>query len=529
MSAKLDKKHIKKLEFTNSAITKWTPEHTKGGKTEIYKTIPFKVAKGSHLKGLTLRRSYSTRQKEFILKFWFNKNIRIINLGIFNPDSFNVKHLNDKLYHLHKKHTNDKGLWVIDPRITQKEEERKLKEDQNKEVEKKTIRETIEEFAMAGFPRGKRDGKLTARSISSITRYLLGYNKRTKHLRYHNDDEGNGYVDFLGNNKDKRFNPKTWAELFERFPPGDHKFYIVKGARLVSLYDDDQSKITWDKLDRETVKRYLNKYKTYGSKKSCLAAIKVLRHFAIKKNYIVDDHESNDPTWKINIVKPLYNKMIGSKYNETVFSLEQLEKIRNQCLVLREPYPFQAEMLMMMMFTGRRFEELSRLKTRYINRDERIIEIPRAISKIRRDEFITITEPVNNVLNLLDETKKRPGFDKYKFPPWLFCTPKFDYKRIDNPKYINSEYTKLKSVKMCWLQLRRDLDLFGSPKTFRKTFSTLAKDTLKSTGLATKLTGHIKDQTLDTFYYKHKKEEVRKNADTVAMLFSFPPNIKKVN
>ena len=207
-------------------------------------------------------------------------------------------------------------------------------------------------------------------------------------------------------------------------------------------------------------------------------------------------------------------KYFGSKYNETVFSLEQLEKIRNQCLVLREPYPFQAEMLMMMMFTGRRFEELSRLKTRYINRDERIIEIPRAISKIRRDEFITITEPVNNVLNLLDETKKRPGFDKYKFPPWLFCTPKFDYKRIDNPKYINSEYTKLKSVKMCWLQLRRNLDLFGSPKT---------------TGLATKLPGHIKDQTLDTFYYKHKKEEVRKNADTVAMLFSFPPNIKKVN
>ena len=82
---------------------------------------------------------------------------------------------------------------------------------------------------------------------------------------------------------------------------------------------------------------------------------------------------------------------------------------------------------------------------------------------------------------------------------------------------------------MCWLQLRRNLDLFGAPKTFRTTFSTLAKDTLKSTGLATKLTGHIKDQTLDTFYYKHKKEEVRKNADTVAMLFSFPPNIKKVN
>ena len=106
---------------------------------------------------------------------------------------------------------------MIDSGITQKEEERKLKEDQNKEVEKKIIRETIEEFVMAGFPRGKRDGKLTARSISSITRYLLGYNKRTKHLRYHNDDEGNGYVDFLGNNKDKRFNPKRGPSCLRDF------------------------------------------------------------------------------------------------------------------------------------------------------------------------------------------------------------------------------------------------------------------------------------------------------------------------
>jgi integrase len=99
-----------------------------------------------------------------------------------------------------------------------------------------------------------------------------------------------------------------------------------------------------------------------------------------------------------------------------------------------------------------------------------------------------------------------------------------------DPSYINSDYTRLKTVKECWKTLRKNTGIFGSPKTFRKTFSSLAKDTLGSTGKAIKLTGHTKDQTLDVFYYKTHKEEVIQNADKVALIFTnFGTPVRKFN
>ena len=58
----------------------------------------------------------------------------------------------------------------------------------------------------------------------------------------------------------------------------------------------------------------------------------------------------------------------------------------------------------------------------------------------------------------------------------------------------------------------------GACKTLRKSFSTLAKDTLGSTGSATKLTGHLKDETLDRFYYKTNKTKIIQDADSVGKL-----------
>ena len=57
---------------------------------------------------------------------------------------------------------------------------------------------------------------------------------------------------------------------------------------------------------------------------------------------------------------------------------------------------------------------------------------------------------------------------------------------------------------------------------FRKTFSSLAKDTLGNTGKATKLTGHEQDSTLDKFYYRTHKEVIIEDADKVAKIFNFP-------
>ena len=57
----------KTLPFNNSAIEKYLP--TFGNSRHI--KIPFKVPLRSHLKGLKLRTSKSTRKKYFVLCYWF--------------------------------------------------------------------------------------------------------------------------------------------------------------------------------------------------------------------------------------------------------------------------------------------------------------------------------------------------------------------------------------------------------------------------------------------------------------------------
>ena len=82
--------------------------------------------------------------------------------------------------------------------------------------------------------------------------------------------------------------------------------------------------------------------------------------------------------------------------------------------------------------------------------------------------------------------------------------------------------TKLKSISNCWNEIRKIKDIWGSPKMFRKSFSSLAKDTLGNTGKATKLTGHELDSTLDKFYYRTHKEVIMEDADKVAKILTFP-------
>ena len=58
----------------------------------------------------------------------------------------------------------------------------------------------------------------------------------------------------------------------------------------------------------------------------------------------------------------------------------------------------------------------------------------------------------------------------------------------------------------------------------RKTFATLAKDTLGATGPATNLTGHTTDRTLDAYYYKTNQQKIINDANIVgSVLWSNMP------
>ena len=60
-----------KFPFSNSDIEKWVP--TYGDSKDKFKELPLNVPRDSHLKGLHIRHSRSSRKKDFILMFWHNK------------------------------------------------------------------------------------------------------------------------------------------------------------------------------------------------------------------------------------------------------------------------------------------------------------------------------------------------------------------------------------------------------------------------------------------------------------------------
>ncbi len=60
---------IKSIDFTNSAIEKLKIADLDFGKQKFL-TIPFKVPRGSHLKGMALLLSKATKTKRFMLRFF---------------------------------------------------------------------------------------------------------------------------------------------------------------------------------------------------------------------------------------------------------------------------------------------------------------------------------------------------------------------------------------------------------------------------------------------------------------------------
>ena len=518
---------IKSIEFTNTAIEKLKIDDLdfRNGR---YLSIPFIVPKGSHLKGLYLRVSITTKSKEFFLRYWLKGLNHKHSLGVYRPYrnpndlGFTCIQVNKKQYDLWNEHTNDKGLYTTSPKIAAKIKETKITNHQIEVLDSPTLRYVIELICEAGFPKFLIDGAFLSRiHIAAIFKFLAGYNWRAKHIRFGDDTNGNGIITFKIKPKFSRFNDKTKAptsfkDLFKKFPSGKgiltkEKHFNPTGS--ISLYDDEFSKtMITDLFNAETgpplIETYLEKYERYGTKRNCLTAISYLCNFALDKKII--KHKLN-PCKLVKIKKPLKIIAKNSEYNEVSFKLEDLKKIHKACLEIAPLFPYSAEIIMFIMVTGRRFQECSKIIWDYVKEDEGIIEIPRHINKIDVDQFITITDPVKFVLDLLKAIPDKPGMENFKNIPW--CFPSIRARVMT--KDLHSDKTRIKTIHNAWCLIREKTGIIGTQRSLRKTFSTLAKNTLGATGPATNLTGHTSDKTLDRFYYKDNRSKIIEDANTV--------------
>ena len=515
------------LQFSNPAIDKYLP--TFGNRR--HKSIPFKVPLRSHLKGLTLRMSKATKKKYFVLWYWFQSKYHPYTLGTFGP-TFGVKQVSDKLFDIVEEHTNDKGLWLKDPKITKKDDETKITKSQFSNSQRKTVRETIELLCKAGFPRQEMGGNLTSRTIANVVRVLIGYSWRTAHLRYRDRNDGTGYVEFRINRTYSKRNKltqvvKDWDGLFKKFPPGDPKHFIKEKTKtrnplgMISLYDDNQfGKLLMEDFTEGAIKRFLTKFKGYGSKINVIYSLKVLWTFA-KDTGLLGDKPGACPVNEVpNKRPPITQKTPGT---DKAFTLPELEKIYKASRELEEKYPFQVQLIQMEMFCGRRKPELMKIRESQIDYINRQIHLPAHTHKIRKvDQFITITEPVAMILENLKRLKMDQRFEKIKDVPWIFPGFRWPKAKRHDMNFINTEMTKMKTVHHCWEDIRKLAGVKGSQNMFRKTYSTLGKDEADlSSEHMIRLTGHLNENTLDRYYYKSHKEVIQKDADKVALLFDF--------
>ena len=511
-----------KLKFTDYAIEKYTSSFGVPSKHRVY--TPFDVSKHTILKGLKLCQFFKTKKKFFVLRYWFNNQYKSITIGEFKPGIFGVRGCEDKVYEIARAHQDHKGLWIKDPQTTIHNEQTKITKAVIEESQKLSINEVIIRLCKANFPKAKREGRLTADSIQKKVKDLIGWNWRTRHLLYLDDRRGHGQVHFKANFHKRTAKPEDWDDLFKKFPVGHG---IIKDKKFNpnnerSVFDSDLGKLVIDELNTGIVKRYIEQRdRSFGKKKNMLDTFKTLWAFA-KDNNCFGDIIPQDPTKDITFKRPEVSRSPGTIYNDRRFTDQEIRKMFNWLTTPEnyERYPFQAEIILLMLITGRRAEETMKIRKTMINYEEELITLPASITKARKTEYIDITPPVAKVLKQI-QSHTDGKHKAYRFLDWLFPTTRINKKKLHEDYYIRSDQCRTKEIRGCWNAMMKDLNMEGAPKMLRKTFSSIAKIELGTTSKARALTGHEQDSTLDIHYDKTNRAKAREYAHQVAKLFNF--------
>ncbi len=467
---------------------------------------------------------FKTKKKFFVLRYWFNNQYKSITIGEFKPGIFGVRGCEDKVYEIARAHQDHKGLWIKDPQTTIHNEQTKITKAVIEESQKLSINEVIIRLCKANFPKAKREGRLTADSIQKKCKDLIGWNWRTRHLLYLDDRRGHGQVHFKANFHKRTAKPDDWDDLFKKFPVGHG---IIKDKKFNpnnerSVFDSDLGKLVIDELNTGIVKRYIEyRDRSFGKKKNMLDTFKTLWAYA-KDNNLFGDIIRKDPTKDITFKRPDVSRSPGTIYNDRRFTDQEIRLMFNWLTTPEnyERYPFQAEIILLMMITGRRAEETMKIRKTMIDYDNGLITLPSSITKARKTEYIDITPPVAKVLKQI-QVHTNGKHKAYRFLDWLFPTTRINKKKLHEDYYIRSDQCRTKEIRGCWNAMMKDLNMEGAPKMLRKTFSSIAKIELGTTSKARALTGHEQDSTLDIHYDKTNRAKAREYAHQVAKLFNF--------
>ena len=513
----------KVVPFNDHSIEAWKPKKDKD-------RIGFVLSNTT--KGIKVIYRKKTNQKYWELTYYLKKKELTTSLGPFIPDIRGTEYLVKEMLELIGKHKDLRRThWLTDPKKTIKEKDQKVvEEDQRKEddIKRKAdlkkalvpVNSVIESLCIAGFPKAKiKDEFLSASSIRVHINFLIGSNKRTQHLSYTDDRDGNGKIFF------KPSGPQSFPELFQKYPPGVDVVKSVSGE--ISLYDSKTGKRPIKELTPTVVEQYLtSKERSQGQTENILLALQCLWTYACKQKVFgenIPDNPTSRRDNRIIIMKSRDSKYPGRAYNDKIFKKDDLPKLDRAFVNQSPKFPFQAEALNFMAVTGRRQEETTKIRYEMITKDEDgnpIILMPGAITKARRPVKVDITGPVQKILDQLDYLLKGP-YKGYRMVPYLFPTLRINKVRLSEHTYLNSDHTRVKNLEGCWKAIEKETGITGSPKMFRKTFYTYGGDEVGDDDMII-LSDHKDKKTALDSYKKFTNAKRKKLADKVAKIFTFP-------
>ena len=532
----LPKRERKSIPFTDHSIAKWKPKEDRD-------RVGFPLS--TQTKAVKIIYRKKTKQKYWEVTYHLNKKKLTMSLGPFIPEVKGTEYLIKEISELRKKHMDiQKTHWLTDPRVSIKEKNEKvINEEKERQKalliaeEKKralvSVNTVIESLCIAGFPKAKiKDEFLSAVSIRTHVNKLIGNNKRTEHLSFGEDQEGNGKIFF------KPDGPQSFPELFKKYPPGEG---IVKSRTdEVSLYDTDTGRRPIRELSNVVIDHYLrSKERSQGQQENILLAFQCLWTWACKMKIFGEDVPNNPTSRRDNriiIMKSRHSRAPGRSYNDKIFKRKHIPILIKGFEKLSPKFPFQAEALNMSCCSGRRGEEIRKIRYDMITKDSEgnpIILLPGGITKMRKPAIINITGSIKLILDRLKEMLEGP-YKAYRFVPYLFPTTRINKYLLSEHTYLNSDHTRIKNWDGCWRAVEQLTGIKGSPKMFRKTKATYDEIELrkrygkeKGQEYAIALSDHDDVATAEKSYWKMSDERRKELADISDKIFFVPRLMKK--
>ena len=482
----------KKQKFTNKFVAALAAPNTLP-ENKKYETL-------RDSKSNIILRNYRTGGKIFYAYYWFRDQTIYYNLGKWEQNYFNVDDARKRAREVQSSFI-DKGL---DPRIEKKKEKIENYRLQILQTQKIHFRGLIEKYIEANMPRVKNIGTQTSKSAKQNCYYVIG-SKRTAKVKFYDDDKGNGNIV----RRDQ--NLRSWQDFWAK----------NQSQKTDCIYDSFLGITYLDDLNSRKIKRYINKFGSYRTKKNIKNATSTIITWGIDNEYFGEDKEVNPCS---TIIVPKQEKEQTYRANKT-YKPHEIKAIWEACDKLKEKYPFQTSAIKLLSVTSLRKEEALKLKwDSNINEKQQLIELDKGSVKIRANQDIDITNTINVVLHEIKELRK-----KYKwsfFLPWLFPSVRVRNKTLKDGKqpYFskkNPHSTRLKDIRNCWRDVRvlAGLESYARLDTFKKTHHNIAKRVAPDPYDLIGLTRHTNTNVLEKNYLNTDLEKRKSNAEFLDMEF----------